>query len=190
MTIKEVADILNVSRDLIEKRVNELFPTLMKRGVTTYLNEPQITAIKLRIQQNSSLATSDNRRRLSEMPQTDLEKELIIQQAMQLQAEKIQSLQSRVDRLIHDNRTYTVSEIAKEMNFNSAQELNKILYKKGIQYLDSRGTWLLYSEYAGRDFTRTKQREINGKPRYYTEWTGLGRDWLLGLNAKGELCQE
>jgi phage antirepressor YoqD-like protein len=96
MTVLQLADALNVSRDLIEKRTNELFPDKMQKGKTTLFNEQEATVIKLRIQQNSSLATSDNRRRLEEMPRTDLEKELLIAQAMQFQQEKITRLQREI----------------------------------------------------------------------------------------------
>jgi len=96
MTVKEVSEILTVSRDLIEKRIKELFPGKMKKGKTTYLSEPEVTAIKLRIQENSSLITSDDRRRF---PKTDLEKELIISQAMQFQNEKILKLQSKLEEM-------------------------------------------------------------------------------------------
>jgi len=96
MTIKELASVLDVSRDLIEKRIRELYPDKMKRGITTNLNEIEVTAVKLRISQNSSIATSDDRRKLLDMPKTNLEKELIIQQAMLLQQEKIGTLQDEI----------------------------------------------------------------------------------------------
>lgn len=99
MTIKELSNILGVSRDLVEKRIKELYPGKMKKGVTTKLNQVEATAIKLRISQNSSIATSDDRRKLAEMPKTNLEKELIIQQALMLQQEKIITLQDEVAAL-------------------------------------------------------------------------------------------
>lgn len=97
--------------------------------------------------------------------------------------ERLVSAESRIDRLVHNNRTYTVGELAKELGFRSAQELNQDLKDRGIQYKDGRGVWLLYSEYADKGFTRIKQMEHSGVPRYYMQWTGIGRDWLLGLYA-------
>ena len=96
MTVKEVADALGVSRDLVEKRIRELMPDRMKQGETTYLTEAEVTAIKMRIEQNSSLATSDDRRKLADMPKTVLEKQLLIRQAMALQDEMIAELQSQL----------------------------------------------------------------------------------------------
>lgn len=101
--------------------------------------------------------------------------------ADQYEARKI--AETRVDRLIHDNRTFTSTEIAKELNMKSAQELHAKLQEKGILYKDHRGIWLLYSQYAGRDLQRIKDKEVNGKIVYYAEWTGVGRDWLLGIFA-------
>lgn len=87
----------------------------------------------------------------------------------------------RVNRLIHDSKTFTTGEIAKEIGMKSAQELNQALLAKGISYKDSRGVWLLHSQYSGKDFQRIKEGERNGKVIYYSEWTGIGRDWILGL---------
>lgn len=107
MTVKELSDTLGISKDLIKKRIRELFPDKMQNGIITHLNEEETTAIELRIKENSSLATYDDRHRLSSMPKTSLEKELIIQQAMMFQAEKIDYLQSEISvmkpkAIIHD----------------------------------------------------------------------------------------
>jgi len=49
MTVREVAEILGCDPEAIKKHVRELFPSLMQNGVTTYLTEEQITAIKQRM---------------------------------------------------------------------------------------------------------------------------------------------
>ena len=188
MTIKELSEVLGVSRGLIEKRIRELFPNTMKNGVTTILNEEQVTAIKLRISENTSLATSHDRMRLVEMPKTDLEKELLIQQAMMFQAEKIKALQAesiidkaRINRLIHDNKTYTTTEIAKELNMKSANQLNKELETRKIQYRRN-NTWILYAKYSDCGYESIKQQELdNGRIIYNRHWTGKGRDFVLKI---------
>lgn len=114
---------------------------------------------------------------------TELEMLLLTQRVIEWHSQKVALLQTRLDRLIHDNRTFTTTEIAKELNMKSAQELNGKLSDKGILYKDARGVWLLYSQYAGRDLQRIKDKEVSGKIVYYAEWTGVGRDWLLGLFA-------
>lgn len=177
MTIKEVAEVLEVSRDLIEKRIKELYPHKMSKGRTTYLNELEVTELKLRIQENSSLMTSDDRRK---MPQTQLEKHLIVAQAMDILATEIKELKAQNNRLLHASKTYTTTEIAKELNIKSAVKLNRLLERKNIQYKIN-GTWVLCSEYAELNYTDIKQFEINGKPRYDRRWTGIGRDFLIDL---------
>jgi len=97
---------------------------------------------------------------------------------------KLVIAESRIDRLVHNTTTYTTTEIAKELGFKSAQALNDDLKDRGIHYKDSRGVWVLYAEYAGKGLQNIKQKEVNGYARYYSEWTGLGRDWLNGLYRK------
>jgi len=99
MNVKDLSDVLKVSEDLIKKRIKELFPDKMSNGKTTWLNEVEITALKLRIQQNSSLATYDDRNRLSDMPTTRLEKSLLIKQAMTFQDELIAEQQAEIELL-------------------------------------------------------------------------------------------
>ena len=90
-----------------------------------------------------------------------------------------EKIQAEKNKLIHDSKTYTVSEIAKEMGFKSAQELNKDLKEKNIQYKVNK-TWVLASRYSEKGYTNTKQIELeNGRVIYDTRWTGKGRDWLL-----------
>ena len=40
---------------------------------------------------------------------------------------------------------------------------------------------LLNAEYSKNGFQNLKQKELEGKtePLYYSEWTGLGIDWLI-----------
>lgn len=65
--------------------------------------------------------------------------------------------------LTHVNKTYTMTEIAKELNFKSAIELNKILAEKKIQYKVN-GTWVFYSDYSNMGYEDIKQEVLdNGK---------------------------
>ncbi len=49
--------------------------------------------------------------------------------------------------LTHVNKTYTMTEIAKELGLKSAIKLNKILSEKKVQY-QVNGTWVMYSQYS------------------------------------------
>lgn len=150
MTIWEVSEALGVSRDLIEKRIHELMPNRMKQGETTFLSEAEVTAVKLRIEQNSSLATSDDRRKLADMPKTALEKQLLIRQAMALQDEMIEELQGQLalaapkvesfDRFLSAPNTICISDAAKQLGQKPRKffdELNalSVIFRRGNKWL-------------------------------------------------------
>lgn len=83
--------------------------------------------------------------------------------------------------LMHVNKTYTATEIAKELGFPSAMKLNKDLQSKKIQFLQN-GTWVFYSKYADKGFVEIKQDVLdNGKVIYHRRFTQLGREFLLKL---------
>ena len=88
------------------------------------------------------------------------------------------------EMLLHQGKLYTATEIAKEMGFRSAQELNEDLRKRGIQYKVN-NTWVLTADYAEKGYTSIKQHVLeNGKVIYDRKWTGLGREFLLKLYNK------
>lgn len=58
--------------------------------------------------------------------------------------------------LMHVNKTYTITEIAKELGLKSAMQLNRILAEKKIQY-QVNGTWLMYSNYSDCGYEEIKQ---------------------------------
>lgn len=83
--------------------------------------------------------------------------------------------------LMHTNKTYTVTEIAKELGFKSAIALNKDLCKKKIQYKVNK-TYVLYSKYAQMGLVSIKQQIMdNGREVYNRHFTQYGRDFLLKL---------
>jgi transposase len=55
MTVKEVAEVLGVSPETVRANGESLYPGLFVTGVTTYLNEEQVTAIKLKIRGHHNL---------------------------------------------------------------------------------------------------------------------------------------
>ena len=77
--------------------------------------------------------------------------------------------------LMHVNKTYTMTEIAKEIGLKSAVELNKILSDKKIQYKVN-GTWVMYSDYSNCGYEEIKQDVLdNGRVIYHRRITQLGR---------------
>lgn len=83
--------------------------------------------------------------------------------------------------LTHVNKTYTMTEIAKELNMKSAIELNKHLAEMKIQYKVN-GTWVFYSNYSNLGYEDIKQEVLDsGRVVYHRKITQLGREFILGL---------
>ena len=81
--------------------------------------------------------------------------------------------------LMHATKTYTSTEIAKELGFKSAIALNNKLADLKIQFKQN-GTWLLYSQYADLGYTDIKQKALdNGQVVYDRHWTQDGRLFIL-----------
>lgn len=90
--------------------------------------------------------------------------------------------------LMHVNKTYTMTEIAKELGMKSAMQLNKILAENKIQY-QVNGTWVMYSQYSNLGYEEIKQEVLDsGKVIYHRRITQLGREFILGrLNQRKEV---
>ena len=109
--------------------------------------------------------------------------DLIIAAATKLKEERAARLEAEKqrDKLVHQNKLYTTSEIAKELGLSSATKLNNLLSEKKIQYKQNK-TWLLYSKYSELGLVSIKQDVLdNGKIIYDRKWTGKGRDFILNL---------
>lgn len=97
------------------------------------------------------------------------------ERAARIEAEKTNAI------LMHVNKTYTMTEIAKEIGLKSANELNKILAEKKIQY-KSNGTWVMYSDYSDLGYESIKQETLDsGHVIYHRRITQLGRKFILSL---------
>lgn len=98
----------------------------------------------------------------------------------QLQAQ-LKEAERTVAILTHVNKTYTATEVAKELGLKSAQELNKVLHKMGIQFKQG-STWVMYSKYADKGYTEIKQKVLdNGTIVYDRHFTQMGREFILNL---------
>ena len=100
-----------------------------------------------------------------------------------LKDEKLRRVEAEktVNILTHVNKTYTATEIAKELGFKSAIALNKDLQNKKIQFQQN-GTWVFYSKYADKGYVDIKQEVLdNGKVIYHRRFTQLGREFLIRL---------
>ena len=89
MTVREVAEILNVSERVVQLAVKKLYPEIVKNGVSTLLNETQVTAIKLELESHHNLEGTFE-------VSTRLERQLYIAKALQFANEEIQQLQGEL----------------------------------------------------------------------------------------------
>lgn len=97
---------------------------------------------------------------------------------LRLEAEKKNAV------LMHVNKNYTATEVAKELGFVSANQLNNILCSLKVQYKQN-NTYVLYSKYAGFGYDDIKQEVLdNGKVIYHRKWTQLGRAFIIDLLKK------
>jgi len=97
------------------------------------------------------------------------------ERAARLAAEKKNAI------LMHVNKTYTMTEIAKELGLKSAIELNKRLAEKKIQYKVNE-TWVMYSQYSDLGYEEIKQEVLDtGKVVYHRRITQMGREFILNL---------
>ena len=86
--------------------------------------------------------------------------------------------------LMHVNKTYTMTEIAKELGLRSAIELNKILSEMHIQYKVN-NTWVMYSDYSNLGYEEIKQEVLdNGAVVYHRRITQTGREFIINLVSK------
>jgi len=96
--------------------------------------------------------------------------------------------ENTVSLLTHTGKTWTSTELAKELGFKSAIVLNKWLNDHGIIFKQN-GTWLPYSKYSDLGYVSIKQSILdNGIVTYNSRWTMLGREFLLKLKDKLEVA--
>lgn len=92
------------------------------------------------------------------------------ERAARVEAEKKNAI------LMHVNKTYTMTEIAKELGMKSAIQLNKILAEKKVQY-QVNGTWVMYSQYSDLGYEEIKQEVLDsGKVIYHRKVTQMGEN--------------
>lgn len=101
--------------------------------------------------------------------------------ALRDEKKKRLEVEKTIHILMHVNKTYTATEIAKELGFKSAKALNKDLQSKKIQFQQN-GTWVFYSKYADKGYVEIKQDVLdNGTVIYHRRFTQMGREFLLKL---------
>ncbi len=100
------------------------------------------------------------------------------EKALRIEAEKKNAI------LMHVNKPYSATEIAKEIGLSSAKKLNDILCERKIQFKQN-GTWVPYSQYSTQGYFDIKQEVLdNGRVVYHRMITQLGREFIINLLKK------
>lgn len=103
------------------------------------------------------------------------------QKQLEVEGQKRIQAETKVTILTHTNKTYTATEVAKEMGMHSAKELNKWLEQQHVQYKVNK-TWVPCAKYSDMAWFEIKQEELdNGHIIYHRKITGLGREGILDL---------
>jgi len=111
-----------------------------------------------------------------------------------VQNQQIAEMQPKVtyyDLVLKCKDALPISIIAKDYGW-TAQKMNQVLHKRGIQY-KLRRTWLLYSQYADKGYTKSETypfTDDNGDSHtsINTKWTQKGRLFIYDqLKAEGIL---
>lgn len=190
MTIKEVADILAVSRSQIEKTVRELFPDKMRNGVTTHLTADEATAVKKHMQSNPYLG------QLSEVT-TEVEMSEMTVKVLQFHISKIHDLEQEkavllierqamlpkvesAEALIRCDKNMSVTDAAKHFGLHPRTQVYAFLREKG--FLTARS--LPTQDAIDANILAVRQNQYNGtdfKPRVVVETAQLEkwRTWLV-----------
>ena len=195
MTVKEIATALGVADRTIRRHIAEIRESTdnVVRGengkfMPNYITEEEATEIKKRIERSgrndlqSVAAASEVVTDAEMMERFESVLKWVSEKNRQLRAEN-KELTKTVNILTHVNKTYTATEIAKELNLKSANELNTWLANERIQY-KANGTWVLYSDYSAQGYTEIKQTTLDtGRVVYDRHFTQRGREFIIKLYA-------
>lgn len=104
-----------------------------------------------------------------------------------IQTQRIAELEPKAtyyDEVLKCRDALPTSIIAKDYGW-SAKKLNKFLHEQGVQY-KLQGTWLLYSKYADKGYTKSETYPYEGSTGNYhtainTKWTQAGRLFIYNL---------
>ena len=106
---------------------------------------------------------------------------IMLLQNLKEEREKREEAERRNAILSHVNKTYTMTEIAKELGLRSANELNKWLSDMHIQYKVN-GTWVMYSDYSDKGYEDIKQEVLDsGRVVYHRKITQIGREFIINI---------
>lgn len=92
------------------------------------------------------------------------------------------------DNVLNSTNTYTSTQIAKELDLRTAEQLHGILKDLGVMIRQS-GQWMLSAKYCGQNYTKTRTHSYTRQDgtqgtNNITVWTERGRWFLHKLMEK------
>ena len=150
---------------------NDRIKELMRTGVTTVSNDDEAIAYAMGVLQ----------KRLEQARQ---EKAMLEQQNNYL-ANEIKQVAPKVqyvNEVLQAPNTYTSTQMAKELNMRTAEQLHKALKEKGIMFKQS-GQWMLTARYCEKGYTKPRttvytRSDGSQGTNTITVWTESGRAFL------------
>lgn len=173
MTVREIAEILGVTPEAIKKHIRKFFPDKIQKGKTTYLDEKEITLIKMKMLHTTQVVSN----------KTQLEKELIIQQALTFQQEKIIELENQnlimrpkaeaFDSYMNIDDLMPFRIMAVELELGRNKMLKRL---RSENILDKYN--IPYQKYIENNFFKVKKtKKNNGEPYNQTFVTNKGLEY-------------
>ena len=91
------------------------------------------------------------------------------------------------DDVLQSSRTYTSTQMSKELGLREAEQLHKILKEGGFMFKQS-GQWMLTAKYCERGYTKPRTCQFTRSDgtigtNTTTVWTEKGRQWLHELHG-------
>lgn len=169
LTIEMAKEICMIQRTDIGKQCREYFLQIERKW-----NEPEaVMARALQMANRQMTLLKEQNRALI------ADKAVLTQQVSELQPKA-----TYYDTVLSCKDALPISVIAKDYGW-SAKQMNRFLNDKGVQY-KLNGTWLLYSKYADRGYTKTvtyayDTYDGDAHANVFTKWTQAGRLFIYEL---------
>lgn len=178
MTVKEVAAAMGVADRTIRRYVTKYFPEIVENGTTTLLSELQVTKIKLELEKAKNLDS------VVQLPQTRLEKSLLIRQAIGLLEEEIDDL--KVQAEINKPKVEFFEKVGAADGLHNMGDTAKLLgFGRNTLFIELRDRKILmknnspYQRYIDSGYFTVKENVVgNGFVKPQTFVTGKGLIWL------------
>ena len=150
---------------------NDRIKELLTTGVSTISNDDETILHAIQVLQ----------RRVAEKQQA-IE---YANKQIELQSEQLKAQAPKVeytDNVLNSVNTYTSTQMAKELDLRTAEQLHGLLKGWGVMIHQS-GQWLLAAKYCGQNYTKTRTHSYTRQDgtqgtNHITVWTETGR-WFL-----------